>query len=100
MTHNYLLALQKSEYKRAYGYLSPTLKGYPTSEDAFVEAVQGYSRSFRRDTDITLAVESSSVTGGRATVNVRESRFRGGNLCDSNPSTITFETRLQIEDTE
>jgi hypothetical protein len=29
VAHNYLLALQKEDYQRAYGYLSPTLKGYP-----------------------------------------------------------------------
>jgi len=35
VAHNYLLALQQEDYKRAYGYLSPTIEGYPTSAEAF-----------------------------------------------------------------
>jgi len=35
VVHNYLLALQRQEFERAYGYLSPTLEGYPPSVDRF-----------------------------------------------------------------
>jgi hypothetical protein len=100
VAHNYLLALQKGEYDRAYGYLSPSIEGYPTSEEMFIKAVQDYSWQFRHDQDITLTVESAQVTGDRATTRVRESRFRGGNLFDSSQSTTTFEVRLQLESGE
>jgi hypothetical protein len=97
VAHNYLLALQKNEYGRAYSYLSRRLESYPASEGIFAETVDKYSWQFRRDADTTLTVESTRVTGDRATVQVRESRFRGSNLFDSSQSTTTFEMRLQLE---
>ena len=100
VAHNYLLALKKGDYQRAYGYLSPTLEGYPASADAFAEDVEDSSRRFRFDTDTTLAVESASVTGNRAVVDVRKSRFSGGDLFDSNQYTTIFEMKLQLEDGE
>ncbi len=60
VAHNYLLALQKEEYERAYGYLSPTLEGYPASADRFVEDVEDNSWSFRLNTDTTLAIKSTT----------------------------------------
>jgi hypothetical protein len=99
VVHNYLLALQKEDYERARGYLSPTLDGYPANADDFAEAVADYSWRFRLDTDVTLAVESARVTGSRATVKVRESRFRGGGLLDNNQSTMLFDVELQLEET-
>jgi hypothetical protein len=100
VTHNYLLALQKENYQRAYGYLSPTLKGYPVSAERFAEDVEGFSWVFRLDTDTTLAVESATVTANRAVVKVRESRFNGRRLFDSSQSITIFEIKLQLEDGE
>jgi hypothetical protein len=98
VAHNYLLALQKEDYERAYGYLSPTLDGYPANADDFAETVADYSWSFRLNADVTLAVESVRVTDVRATVKVRESRFRGGGLLDDNQSTTLFDVKLQLEE--
>jgi hypothetical protein len=98
VAHNYLLALQKGDYQRAYGYLSPTLKGYPVSAERFAEDVEDSSWLFRLDTDTTLAVESARVTGNRAVVKVRESRFHGSRLFDSDQSTTIFEIKLQLEE--
>ncbi|TEU18573.1 MAG: hypothetical protein E3J21_05670 [Anaerolineales bacterium] len=98
VAHNYLLALQKKDYQRAYGYLSPTLKGYPVSAERFAENVEDRSWSFRLDTDTTLAIESARVTGNRAVVKVRESRFRGSDLFDSSQSTTVFDMELRLED--
>jgi hypothetical protein len=100
VAHNYLLALQKEDYQRAYGYLSPTLKGYPVSAERFAEDVEDSSWLFRLDTDTTLAVESAKVTANRAVVKVRESRFHGSRLFDSSQSTTIFEMKLQLEDGE
>ena len=97
VAHNYLLALQKQDYQRAYGYLSPTLKGYPVSAERFAGNVEDSSWLFRLDTDTTLAVESARVTGNRAAAQVRESRFDGGGLFDSSQSTTIFEIKLQLE---
>ncbi len=100
VAHNYLLALQQEDYERAYGYLSPTLEGYPVSAEEFARDVRDHSWSFRLDEDITLAVESSRVIGNRAVVDVRESRFYDGDLFDSSQSTTVFEMELQLEDGE
>ena len=100
VAHNYLLALQKEDFERAYGYLSPTLEGYPASAEKFAEHVQDYSWRFRLDVDTTLAVESARVTGNRAVVKVRESRFDGGDLFDSSQSTNVFKMELQLESGE
>ena len=34
--HNYLLATHRKEFERAYEYLSPTVAGYPETEEAFL----------------------------------------------------------------
>ena len=98
VAHNYLLALQQDEVTRAYGYLSPTLAGYPADENAFAKRVADESWTFRRTEDVTLAVDSSKVSGDRATVKVRESRFRGGGgLFDNSQSTSIFDVTLERE---
>lgn len=98
VAHNYLLALQKEDYARAYGYLSPTLDGYPASVDEFTDAVARYSWKFRLDTDTTLTVGSSRKVGNRTMVQVRESRFEGGNLIGNNQSITTFDIELELEE--
>jgi hypothetical protein len=98
VAHNYLLALQIEEYERAYGYLSPTLAGYPASAERFVEHIHDNAWRFRLNTDATLSVESSKITGDNATVYVQESRFWGGDLFDSGQSTYTFDMKLRLEE--
>lgn len=100
VAHNYLLALQKKDLARAYTYLSPTLEGYPDSAETFAAEVQDSSWRFRVDVDTTLAVESAQITGGHAVVDVRETRFYGGDLFDSNQDIDIFEIELQFESGE
>ncbi|MCP4539936.1 MAG: hypothetical protein GY832_22580 [Chloroflexi bacterium] len=97
VAHNYLLALQQGEYERAYGYLSPTLTGYPASVDEFVDVVTDYSWQFRLDADTTLAIELARVVGSRTVVQVRESRFNGGSLFGDSQSITTFDIKLESE---
>ena len=98
VAHNYLLALQKEDYERAYGYLSPTLAGYPTSVDEFADAIMDHSWKFRLDADTTLAVESAREIGSRTVVQVRESRFEGGGLIGNSESTTMFDIKLEFEE--
>jgi len=100
VAHNYLLALQKEEFEEAYSYLYPDLKGYPESLEKFEEQIQDNSWSFRLDRDVTLSVESTKVTGDRATVEVLESSFYGGGLFDSGQSTYDFDMELRQVDNE
>lgn len=63
VAHNYLLALQRGEMERAYGYLSPTLPNYPDFA-AFSEDVPlGRFGMGRRDT-VSLNVEFDPVELG------------------------------------
>ncbi len=100
VAHNYLLALQKEGFERAYSYLSPTLDGYPDSVETFIEQIKDSSWRFRVDVDITLAVESARITRNHATVDVRETRFYENDLFDSSQRTTVFEIELQLEDGE
>ncbi|MFQ5854248.1 MAG: hypothetical protein ACE5LU_01190 [Anaerolineae bacterium] len=98
VAHNYLFALQQEDYARAYGYLSPTLKGYPASVEIFTEDIHDHRWSFRTDRDsVTLEVESARITGNRVLVSVRETRFYGRRLFDSSQYTNTFDMKLQRE---
>jgi len=97
VAHNYLLAIQKKEYERAYTYLSPMIKHYPVSANKFASDVRNNSWAFRLNVDTSLMIEDTIETDGQATVQVRESRFYGGDLFDSNQSSTTFSMDLQLE---
>ena len=94
VAHNYLFALQQKDYARAYGYLSLTISGYPKSAEVFADDVNDYSWYFGEASN-TLQVESSSITGDRAVVSVRETVFHEGGLFNSNQYANTFEMTLQ-----
>ena len=96
VAHNYLLALDQEDYERAYGYLSPTLRYYPDDVEEFTHDVNDNSWRFRLDYDKTITVESATITGSLALVEVRESRFYGGDLFDSGQSVSTFEMELRL----
>ncbi len=94
VAHNYLFALEQADYERAYGYLSPTLKGYPASAEAFTDDVHDYSWTFRLENSTTLEVESTRLTGDRAFVTVRETTFYEGGLFNSGEYSNTFDVTL------
>lgn len=93
IAHNYLLAIQQGEYTRAYGYLSPTLKGYPASALVFEDQVKSYSFAFR-DEQSAFSVQPALINGDRADVPVQERRFNRGVLFTSSSSMPTFQVRL------
>ena len=96
--HNYLLALQKKDYARAYSYLSPTLAGYPATVEEFTQAIEDNDYAFRlNDESTALAVESAHVTGNLATVKVRATRFYNGGLFGSSEYTETFEMHFRLQ---
>lgn len=99
--HNYLLALQWEDHERAYGYLSPSLPGYPASAQEFTDDVEDNAWSFARyDHDVSLAVEGVRVTGDRAEVSVRQTRFYSGGVFDSSHYTTMFDMTLRREEGE
>jgi hypothetical protein len=99
VAHNYLLALQLDEYERAYGYLSPTLPGYPADAETFERDVQDNRWSFGYyDDDVSLAIEAVNVTGDRAKIVVRKTEFYRGGLFDSGQHSTTFDMILRREE--
>jgi len=97
IVHNYLLALRKGEYKRAYEYLSPSLKGYPESVEVFEDDVNdSYSFDFDKH-DVTIDTQSSTIRGNSATVEVLETSFTGGGLFSSGNINRRFEMKLRQE---
>jgi len=97
VAHNYLLALKQADYARAYGYLSPTLVGYPDSAEAFAEDVENNHWNFGSgDDSVTLEVASvRDLFGGfRAVVSVRERRFYQGGLFGSSEYANAFDISL------
>lgn len=98
VAHNYLLALQQADYERAYGYLSPSLKGYPDSAEAFARDARNYQWNFGAGSEsITLEVKSARVIGEQTVVEVQETRFYEGGLFDSSQYTNTFDMTLRLD---
>ena len=92
--HNYLLALQKDDYERAYGYLSPSIVNYPQTLGDFSRDIKNYRWDFRLDENVSLQVQSAREVGDRAFVAVQETRFSGGGLFDSGQYLNKFEMEL------
>jgi hypothetical protein len=94
---NYLFALQQKDYERAYGYLSPSILGYPKDAEAFGDDIRDYSWAFRRgsDSSTTFTVESADISGKRADVKIQETRFSEGDLLSSGQYTSVFNMTLR-----
>ena len=97
VTHNYLLALQRDDYERAYGYLSENLPNYPATIDEFARDIKNYRWDFRLNENVTLQVQSTREIGNRTYVTVDENRFSGGGLFNSNQYLSQFEIELVQE---
>jgi len=99
IAYNYLLALRQNDYERAYGYLSPTLPGYPSDLDQFILDIEKRSWRFRQNEDVSLAISSASVNDQTATVKVKETRYYDYDLLrslfGSNQSVRNFNVRLR-----
>jgi hypothetical protein len=100
--HNYLLALRREDYARAYGYLSPTLVRYPAGADEFANQVRIYPwsdvRYLAADDTSSLAVESIMSGVSQTTVRVRETSYYEGGLFDPGESSTLFDMTLVREE--
>ncbi len=98
--HNYLLALERQDYDRAYGHISPSLKGYPSSVDRFIEQVGSNTYQFPlSDDSSTLEIESSRPLGGDdlMLVTVRRTTFAKGTFFGSEQYYVQFDMQVQRE---
>ena len=101
VVHNYFFALQQRDYERAYGYLSPSLKGYPRNAEVFADEVLTDKWTFQNlwEGNVTLnalpAVLSDS--GQRANVTVQAAQFSRGGLFGNNEQQHTFSVDLKFD---
>lgn len=97
---NYLFALQQKDYERAYGYLSPSIKGYPADFEAFAEDVRDNSWNFNGldNTSTSVEVDPATITGQRADVTIKITYFYESGLFNSGQYTNSHNmTLLQDE---
>jgi hypothetical protein len=97
VAYNFLLALQKQDYARAYTYISPQLAGYPRSVAEFASQM-GMPYQGGPERNATVEVEPARITGDLATVGVRETFFYTGGLFNSGENTINYPVLLQRVD--
>lgn len=96
---NYLLAIQKEEYARAYGYLSPSLRNYPATLQAFEDDIGDNPWDFHNRQENLLAIRETDINGDHATVKVYETTYYGGgDLFNSGQYTYAFDMKLELED--
>ncbi len=96
VVHNYLLALRRDEYERAYENLSPNLAGYPENIDAFIKDVK-HQWEFRQNVDAALNVQPAKIVGDTATVEVLETILNIGGLLDIAQYEGQFDMKLRQE---
>jgi hypothetical protein len=73
VVQNYILALQKRDDEKAYGYISPKLKGYPPTLDHFIEDIDNRCWDCDNITGSTFSVEPARIHVNQARVTVEES---------------------------
>lgn len=94
VVHNYLLALQKGEYERALSYISSSIDRRPEDSVEFAEDAHD-NWSFRTlDRDTSIIIDSTQITGKRASVEVRETVYRDGGIFDNWQDESSFEMIL------
>ncbi len=100
VAYNYLLALQKKDYERAYRYLSPNLAGRPETLLDFELDIRDYEWNFRQGMENSLAIQSSSISGNLTVVAVQETTFFGGGIFNSSQQVNRFEMDLRMVEGE
>ncbi|MFN2199720.1 MAG: hypothetical protein ACK2UO_00860 [Caldilineaceae bacterium] len=99
VAHNYLLALEQGDYTRAYSYLSPNLKGYPSDQRTFVQDVRENPWLFPSEEGYSaLTLLSVKENDGWADARVRMTTNAGGGLFGFNRN--SDEVTLQMEQTD
>jgi hypothetical protein len=100
VVHNYLLAIKEAEYDRAYGYISTEIDGYPEDLEVFIEDMEDNFWSFGRGGDSIVEIQSSRVSGDKATVKVLETDYSSGGLFDSGQYERNFDLKLHQDNGE
>jgi hypothetical protein len=90
---NYILAVDRQDYERAYGYVAPSVPGYPITVEQFIDDLKGSTEVDAGTT--TTTVEDASIAGDRAVVTLVHTTFREGGLFESTEYSYHVEARLE-----
>lgn len=91
IVHNYLLAMQRGDHERAYGYVSPELPGYPDTAEDFADDVEQYV--WNEDIG-SFEIPDKAVAGNRVVFDVTVRRFYSNGLFGSGETTTTSTVTL------
>jgi hypothetical protein len=97
VAHNYLLALQKQDYERAYEML-PTTFNFPRDAVTMGEDVADNTWHFQTGGDVSLAVDDvQMLDADTAVVTIRKTTFYSQGIMGSDQYTETFKVTLEKE---
>lgn len=71
VTYNFLLAVRQDDFDRAYGYLSPTLPGYPARDEIEEDINRSYWNMLNSRSAINIETSPAEMTGDEAVVEGR-----------------------------
>lgn len=94
--HNYLMAIRRGDYERAFGYLSQSLPGYPASVERFTMDLKMYSSIDFLDARRAQEIQPAVIEKDSAQVVVVMTTYSG--LFDSDQYSETFSFRLVRSD--
>jgi hypothetical protein len=97
VAHNYLFALEKGDYSRAYSYLSPKIEGYPEDTDDFIKGIEDYSFRFNQDRVTSQQIESVQSGEKTAIITIKETTFSEGGIFERSEYTSSFDMNLDLE---
>ena len=100
VVNNYLLALTEEDYERAYGYLSPSIPGYPKTALKFEQDLSYFDYRYSNSQDVNLEIVEVKVNGDDAIAKVRQTRYYQGDLFSSGQDTVTFILELVFDGEE
>ena len=99
IAHNYLLALERADYERAYALLSPDIKGYPPDMQSYVRQINRKPYQFpTEDESVSLTVLSAWEKDDWAKADVRMTSYYDGGLFGGNRYSSEFQLELERVD--
>lgn len=93
VAYNYALALTQQDYATAYAQLSPSLPGYPATEDDFTAAIAS-DYGFDQLVGAGIVLDPRVTTATRATIAIRLSTVQPGGLFDNGLTTRVSDLEL------
>ena len=100
VAHNYLFALEKNDYQRAYSFLSPEIEGYPKNSEEFINSVEDNSFMFNFDNITSMQFEVVYSGEKSAIITVDETTFIEGGIFGSSEYTRSFDINLDLKNGE